>query len=298
MTDQDIKALLHPKEHRYFILSLVALIPIALIIVALVIGTFGAILLFFALAYFGIWFGQKLLRTWYLAHSARVDEHSFPGVHRIVEEVKAELGYEKPIETFVVEEGSFNCLLMPFFQRKILIIHTGLLEEHVTGTEVKWVVARFVGSLRAKSFRLSILQALISTSEKFFFLNLLLYPYERAVVKSGDRLGLAVIDGDITSAVSAMNRLCVGARCASQISLTGIARQEKDMEGFFGFVVRVFSSHPPLVHRYRELLNFARQTYPHRLNEFSHHLLNAAAPQPTGQHQHQPAQQMTAASAP
>jgi len=275
ITDQEIKMLLHPKEHRHFILALIALAPITLILISLVVGTFGFVLLFFALAYFLVWFSQELMRTWFLAHSARVDEHSFPGLHRLVEEVKHELGYKKPVETFVIEEGTFNCLLMPFFQRKILIIHSGLLEQNVSLTEAKWVVARFVGSLRAKSYRLSLLQALISTSEKLLIFNILLYPYERAVVMSGDRLGLALIGGDITSAISAMNRLCVGAQCASQISLGGIASQERDLKGFFGFLVRIFSSHPPLVHRYRELLSFARDMYPHRLAELRHQISDA-----------------------
>ena len=273
MTDQEIKALLHPKESRYYILSLVALTPIALLLTALVIGTFGGVLLFFGFAYLTIWFVQKMIRTWYLAHCARVDEHSFPGVHKIVMDVKSALGYDKPVDVFVVEEGSFNCLLMPFFNRKILVLNSGLLDEGVSAVELKWLVARFIGSLRAKSYRLSIVQALISTSEKLLIFNLLLYPYERAIVMSGDRIGLAAIDGDITSAISAMNRLCVGTRCSSLVSLTGIARQESDIQGFFGFLVRAFSSHPPLVHRYREVLRFANDAYPHRLGDFSRNLV-------------------------
>lgn len=276
MTDQEIKALLHPKEKWYFVLSLFALAPIALLLTALVLGTFGGALLFFAIAYFTIWFAQKMIRTWYLAHCARVDEHSFPGIHKIVEDVKSQLGYDKPVDTFVVEEGSFNCLLMPYFNRKILIINSGLLDEGVSTVELKWVIARFIGSLRAKSYRFSIIQALISTSEKFFIFNILLYPYERAVVMSGDRLGLAVIGGDIASAISAVNRLCVGARCSSLISLEGIARQEEDIRGFFGFMVRILSSYPPLVHRYRELLLFSNETYPHRLKEFSQNIVGKA----------------------
>ncbi len=289
ISDRELKLLLHPKEQRHFILALVALAPITLLLVGLVIGTAGLVLIFFAIAYFLVWFSQELMRTWFLAHSARVDEHSFPGLHRLVEEVKHDLGYEKPVETFVIEEGTFNCLLMPFFQRKILIIHTGLLEQNVSLIEAKWVVARFIGSLRAKSYRLSILQALISTSEKLLIFNLLLYPYERAVVLSGDRLGLAIIGGDIKSALSAMNQLCVGAQCSHQISLTGIARQERDIKGFFGFLVRIFSSHPPLVHRYRELLSFARDHYPHRLGELGQQISHTAPPPYTG-HQTQPAQ--------
>ncbi|MGI9380188.1 MAG: M48 family metallopeptidase [Methyloligellaceae bacterium] len=273
MTDQDIKALLHPKESKYYILSLVALTPIALLLSALVIGTFGGVLLFFGFAYLTIWFVQKMIRTWYLAHCARVDEHNFPGVHNIVMDVKSQLGYDQPVDAFVVEEGSFNCSLMPFFNRKILIINSGLLDEGVSTVELKWIIARFIGSLRAKSYRLSIVQALISTSEKLLIFNIFLYPYERAIVMSGDRLGLAAIGGDITSAISAMNRLCVGARCSSLVSLTGIAKQENDIKGFFGFLVRVLSSHPPLVHRYREILRFANESYPHRLKDFGGNLV-------------------------
>ena len=280
MTDKDIRALLHPKEHRYFVLSLVALIPVVLVLVALVLGTFGAILIFVASAVFTVWLVQRLVRAWYLAHNARIDEHSFPRLHAMIQDVKAQLGYDKPIEAFVVEEGSFNCLLMPFFGRKVLVLNSGLLSRDVPETEIRWVVARFVGSLRAKSYRLSIVQALISTTEKFLIFNIFLYPYERAVVMSGDRLGLELIGGDIRAAISAMNRLCVGPECSSQINLNGIARQEKDLKGFFGFLVRIMSSHPPLVHRYRELLGFARERYPHRIHELRSEFISTPPPQP------------------
>ena len=103
---------------------------------------------------------------------------------------------------------------------------------------------------------------MLSASEKLAVLNLLFYPYERAVVLSGDRIGLALIDGDIAAAIGALNKLSVGVQAGPLVNPAGILRQHEELKTVFGFIAHIYSAHPDLPRRYREILNFARERYP------------------------------------
>jgi hypothetical protein len=112
--------------------------------------------------------------------------------------------------------------------------------------------------------------------------NLLFYPYERAVVLSGDRLGLGVVEGDLRSAMTAMNRLCVGVHCGPYLSTHGMLRQSEELRGVFAFLVRMLSKHPPLPQRYEALLNFAREAYPREFAQFAGATSRESAPRLSG----------------
>jgi hypothetical protein len=282
MRDEDVKRYLHPKETRYFPLAVFAGAPFGIFFILMTIASFGI----FALLAVGVlclvWVSVRMFRARLLGYAAKVDEHNFPSLHAMLAEIKQTLDYDGKVEMFVVEEGSFNSLLVPLFRHKFIVLHAGMLSKEVSRQEVKWMIARFVGSLKAKSCRLSLIQAMIAASEKFVIFNLLFYPYERAVVLSGDRLGLGVIGGDLRSAMIAMNRLCVGVHCGPYLSTHGMVRQREELRGVFAFFVRMLSKHPPLPHRYEALLTFAREAYPRNYAEFTGTTAREPAPRLSG----------------
>jgi len=270
MNDNEVRGLLHPKEGPYFALALLATLPFALIIAALTIGSFGLFLILIAGAVFLIWFTSNLFRAMLLSHAAKVTDDNFPQIHALVEDIKAQLAYKKRVEVFIVEEGSFNSLLISLFNIKVIQLNSEILADGVSEQEIKFIIARFIGGLRAKCYRLTLLQSLISMSEKFLVLNIFLYPYERAVVLSGDRIGLHVIDGDVTSAVIAMNRLCVGVHCGRMLNIRAMLHQREEIRGLFGFLARIFSTHPSMPVRYHEFLTYAKERHPEKWRELAH----------------------------
>lgn len=262
MTEDEIRRLLHPKEGPYFTLCVLVLIPICLVIAALVVSTAGGLLVVLGFGFLVVWFWSHLLRAMLIGGAVRIDTLNFPHIDLILTEVKRALGYGKPVEMFVLGEGAFNAFLQPMFKRKAILFPAAILEDGVSEKEIRWIIGRFVGGLRAKSYRLSFFQALLSVSEKLAIFNLLFYPYERAVVLSGDRIGLALIDGDIATAIGALNKLAVGVRAGPLVNPAGILRQDEELKTVFGFIAHIYSAHPELPRRYREILNFARERYP------------------------------------
>lgn len=284
MTDQEVARLLHPKENSYFLLALVAIAPFAFLIALLILFTFGLLLIYIGFIVLAIWMAAKLFRARLLSQCARVTADNFPRIHAMTEEIKKQLGYDKPVEVYIVQEGLFNSFLVSLFNIKVVLLTSEILCEGVSDQEIKFIIARFIGGLRAKSYRYTLLPELIATTENFVFLNLLLYPYERAVVLSGDRIGLAAIGGDVASAIMAMNRLCVGVHCGVKLNVRAMLLQREDLEDFFGFILNIFSNHPSMPRRYDELLTFAQLTYPEahrRLSLDATHLALETRLQPT-----------------
>ena len=93
--------------------------------------------------------------------------------------------------------------------------------------------------LRARR-QAGVLGWVIRAAQYLVIFNFFLLPYERAMVFTGDRLAVAVIDGDISSAVSAIQKLFVGRQLGYSISPEGIIAQQRQIKGtFFAFLARI-----------------------------------------------------------
>jgi hypothetical protein len=115
----------------------------------------------------------------------------------------------RQISIFVYEHGFFNAGLVRLFRRRAIFLNSEVLETGVSDNEVRWIVGRFVGYLRVQQDT-GIIGLMVHIAERSGIFTLLIFPYSRAMVYTGDRLGLAAIAGDIGSAVSAMQKLLVG----------------------------------------------------------------------------------------
>ena len=103
--------------------------------------------------------------------------------------------------------------------------------------------------------------------------NILLYPYERATKLSGDRMGLAMIDGDICTAVHAMIKLVVGSEIADQVNVKSFIAQERIFgREFFCWLRRALSTFPHHTTRVTELIRFAMERYPQRAETMAKYL--------------------------
>lgn len=267
MTKAELEALRHPSESSRFWISMLIVVPILIYAVLLVIGSFGLALIAVAAIVFINWLAMKTISASWLGSAVRVSPENFPDIHAAVAEYKELFGYRGKIEVYVYDGDGFNAMVVPLLRRKFILINADVIADAKSENEIRWIVARFVGSLASKHYRFSWLQVVIASIEKLLVFNMLLFPYERAVIKSGDQLGLYAIDGDIDSAVRASHRLMVGGALGDRVSLTGVLHQHEAVSGsFFGWFAKCLSPFPHTTTRIANLLRMAGERYPLQLH--------------------------------
>ncbi len=267
ISDNVFLSLKHPLQPRRFALALFfSLILFPLIAAGLIAGTIVIIVPLFA---FLLWLSGRVLFARFLGNSILVSELNYPRIYGIGEELKAAIGYKKKINIFVYEQGNFNAYLMKFFfYRRAVFLNSELLEAGVTDDELRWLIGRFIGYLRARR-QAGFWGWTIRAAQYLLVFNLFLMPYERALVYTGDRIALAVITGDISSAVSAMQKLLVGRQLGYSVNPNGLLDQHRLVKGsIFAFLARLLTAFPHMTARYVDLIGFARERYSPQFERF------------------------------
>jgi hypothetical protein len=261
ISDQAFRALQHPLQKRRFALALIfALFLFPLIAIGLVVGSIFLIVPLIGLL---LWITARILFANFLGNSILVSELNYPRIFAIGEELKRMIGYKKPVSIFVYEQGNFNAYLYKFiFFRRAVFLNSELLENGVTDDEVRWLIGRFIGYLRARQ-RAGFWGWTIRAAQCLLIFNVFLLPYERALVYTGDRIALGVINGDISSAISVMQKLLVGRELGYSVNPGGIVDQQRLVKGsIFAFLARISTGFPHMTSRYVDLIVFARSCYP------------------------------------
>ncbi len=266
MSDRVFYAYAHPLQNRRFYLALVfSIILFPLIAVALVAGTIFLIVPFIALL---LWIGARVFFARMLGNSILVSNLNYPRINTIAEELKTRMGYQKPIYIFVYEQGNFNAYMRYIFFRRALFLNSELLETGVSDDEVRWLVGRFIGYMRARR-QAGVLGWIIRAAQQLVVFNIFILPYDRTLVYTGDRLAVAAINGDIASATSAMQKLLVGRQLGYSVNPEGIIEQQRRVKGsFFAFLARLMTTFPPMTSRYVDLIVFAKAYFPAEYAKF------------------------------
>jgi hypothetical protein len=267
IADDSFLSLKHPLQLRRFALALFfALILFPLIAAGLVAGTVVLIVPLFA---FLLWLSGRVMFAYFMGNSILVSELNYPRIHRIGEDLKAAIGYKKKVNIFVYEQGNFNAYLMKFFfYRRAVFLNSELLEAGVTDDEVRWLVGRFIGYLRARQ-KAGFWGWTIRAAQHLVVFNLFLLPYERALVYTGDRIALAVISGDLSTAISAMQKIFVGRQLGYSVNPNGMVDQHRLVKGsIFALFARLFMAFPHMTARYVDLISFAKERYPAQFGRF------------------------------
>jgi hypothetical protein len=257
----------HPLQKRRFILALVfSALLFPLIALGLIAGTVALIVPLFALL---VWIGARVLFAHYVGNTVLVSEVNYPRINAIAEDLKRRMGYPKRVYIFVLEMSSFNAFLSRLFFRRAIFLTSEILEQGVTDGEARWLVGRFIGYLRARR-QTGALGMIIRAAQKLLVFNLFILPYERAMVYTGDRLALAALGGDVSTATSAMQKLFVGRQLGYSLNPEGILDQQRQLKGtFFGFLARVSTGFPHLTARYVSLIEFAKAFFPEQFGKFA-----------------------------
>jgi hypothetical protein len=218
---------------------------------------------------FVLWVASEIFFAYVLGNAILVSRLNYPRINTIAEEMKKKLGYERQVFIFVYEQGDFNAFLAQQFFRRAIFLNSEILETGVSDDEVRWLVGRFIGYLRARR-QAGAAGWLIRAAQRLLVFNVFILPYERALVYTGDRLAVAGIDGDIVSAISAMQKLMVGRQLGYSVNPEGIVEQQRQVKGnVFAFLSRLMSSFPSTTTRYVDLIVFARAFFPAQYAKFA-----------------------------
>jgi hypothetical protein len=260
MTDQTFYGYMHPLQNRRYYLALVfSILLFPIIAVGLIAGTIVLIVPFFA---FLFWVGMRIFFANMLGNSILVSPENYPRINTITEELKAKLGYKKRVYVFVYESGSFNAYMRHIFFRRAIFLNSELLQNGVSDAEVRWLVGRFIGYMRARQ-QAGVLGWVIRAAQQLLVFNFFILPYERAMVYTGDRIALAEIDGDLSSAISAMQKLLVGRELGYSVNPEGFIAQHRQVKGsVFAFLARLGTGFPHSTARYIDLILFTKAFFP------------------------------------
>jgi hypothetical protein len=198
----------------------------------------------------------------------KVSNFNYPRIHLLSEEVRETLEVKTEIDIFVFEQKNFNSAMVRIFKRRAIFINSEILESGVEDDEVRWLIGRFVGYLRTRQDA-GFIGHLVRITELSGIFTLLVFPYSRAMVYTGDRLGLAAINGNIEAATSAMQKLLVGRSLGYSVNPVGLIEQRRSTKGsLFALLARVSSPFPSTVSRYVDLLAFSKRAFPQDFANF------------------------------
>jgi hypothetical protein len=268
MTREEFRQYVHPRERSRLILAMVFAVPLILIVVAFVIASLGALLLLIGLGAGFVWIIMEVFYAKFVANAIRVSETNYPRLNDLLDEMKKQIGTSKKVDVFVYQQGEFNAYFKRFFARRAIFVNSELLEQGVSDDELRWIIGRFIGRIRSRELK-NVAGWILTVAKKLVVFNLFLMPYERATSYTGDRVALACIDGDVSTAVSAMNKLLVGRSLGYSVNPAGIVEQHRDVKGsFFAFLARLSSDMPHTLTRYVDLIGFAQQQFPQEFQKF------------------------------
>ena len=262
-----VRDLRHPRDGSRFLLALIpsaatfAVAPACLYAaggVKAVAAFVGAVLAVVV----SVWVLIQIHRARLLGGAVRVSSASFPEVQAVVDDACRRLDYRGRLDVWIVEKVDGQVTLTSYLGTKMILVEGGLASDLVTDdrrAQLTFLIARFVGALKAKHLRLTPLLVVIASIKSLRFLNIFIHPYERSIVYSGDQIGLACA-GSLAAGLGVINRLLVGKEIAPEVGAEGVLVQaDEARRGALPRLAQLTSSHPHLTNRYLNLLRFGEQ---------------------------------------
>lgn len=270
---KEFEDLKHPKEDGYFVLALITASIVTVLVFIFTIQTFGGLLLLIGLGVLISWIVMEINHIRFVGNAIRVSPKSFPKVYTIYKALHTEMQMKKEVPIYIVQDGEVNGFISKFFRRRFILFNSelvaGMDNEKFEMAEIEWVIARFLGAIKAKHFRFTLFFYLIDEAEWAYIFNFLLYPYERTIQLTGDNIGL-LANKNLEASLSALNRLMIGNDLSQDLRIEGVLHQAKRLQkhAFFAFIAKLYSPYPYGIRRYLNLLGFAKKEFPDQYRNY------------------------------
>ena len=276
MRSLDIRALQHPAEDSRLLLALSAsavVFGFAAMAVYAIVG--WAVLVEYAayIAAFGVvvWVSLQIFRSRLLGGAVRVTETTLPELQSVFDEVRARLNYHKPVDVYVMDKVDGGSSMTSYLGTRLIRIEGGLAADLLGDdhrAELRFMIGRHVGQLKARHQRLLPIMLAISLVDSLKFLQLFLAPYYRATAKSGDQIA-AACSGDIQATAGMMNRLLVGKELGPRLVVKGVLDQAAIVKRrWLPRLAQLFQSQPHATNRYLNLLAFFARVAPEEIDRW------------------------------
>lgn len=264
-----IKSMLYPGERWRFAIAAVASAAFLLLIVALLIragvGTLVGGLIGLAVVVASVWWVIQLGRARLLGNALKVTPMTFPSLQLLLDDVCEQLEFWGRIEVYVTPKGDPPVNLVTYLGTHIILIEGGLVAELLdqpTMAQLHFLIARHVGALKARQYRLDVLLVILGAANALQFVKPFLLPYYRATAYSGDQIGLACC-GSLEAALEATARLIVGKELAPELPLGGVVPQAALVkQRIMPRLAQFLSPAPHVINRYLNLLMYGRAAEP------------------------------------
>lgn len=258
LDEQVFRSWLHPDEPARARVANIGAVGAGVVLLLLVLLSLGTLLLPLLLLVGAVWLTQRVAEAHLLGQAVLVSPHSFPELDARIRDTCRALAYDKPVRAFVIDDGEVNATLWRFFGRRYLALNSGLVAS-MTPAEQTFVIGRFVGALRARHLRYHELAGVVEGFQKLWLLNLLVLPYLRTTVLSGDRVGLQLC-GDPAAGLRALDKLIIGKDLADRLDPVGIEEQAAQLDrSLFKRLAQLFMAHPFHTDRYLALRRYAQE---------------------------------------
>lgn len=276
MRSLDIRALQHPAEDSRLLLALSAsavVFGFAAMAVYAIVG--WAVLVEYAayIAAFGVvvWVSLQIYRSRLLGGAVRVTETTLPELQSVFDEVRARLNYRKPVDVYVMDKVDGGSSMTSYLGTRLIRIEGGLAADLLGDdhhAELRFMIGRHIGQLKARHQRLLPIMLAISLVDSLKFLQLFLAPYYRATAKSGDQIA-AACSGDIQATAGMMNRLLVGKELGPRLVVKGVLDQAAIVKRrWLPRLAQLFQSEPHATNRYLNLLAFFARVAPEEIGRW------------------------------
>jgi len=216
--------------------------------VLIVLLTMGVAVIFAGVMALSYYMSLRLLRAVWLSQGARVDAEHFPHIQQAVDDVRGTLGYDKPIEVYVVEATLVNALITALLGTRFLVLFSQLVEGAEDDPEqLRALIGHEIGHVVAGHFRFHFLMLLGA------WVPLLWNAWSRACEYTADRIGYAC-SGNLEATERLLATLSVGWRLARHVRPQKMIEQANEATGSLAArYLELTSTHPMLVKRIRAL---------------------------------------------
>ncbi|HNV45671.1 MAG TPA: M48 family metallopeptidase [Spirochaetota bacterium] len=249
----DVKSLRYHTEKDYLVLSIVFGMLYWILLIVL---TFGIIIPIVALVALGLWIFEQFLKAMLFGDAIRVSENQYPELNAIVVDQCRELGMSNAPSVFIVNgQGMINAMAVRVLSKRYVILLSDLVDLMLARDQIR-ELAMIIGHELAHhaAGHLDPKRNLAIAPARFIpFLGT---AYSRACEYTCDRIGYALIR-DKAAAQRALIAVALGARTlASKTNIDAFAAQEREVPRFFGVLTLIFSTHPRMTLRIRQLEGF------------------------------------------
>ncbi|MBI2373781.1 MAG: M48 family metallopeptidase [Deltaproteobacteria bacterium] len=244
----NVNTLRDPAESTAWNALAVASIPVWLAVVAWIVASYGAGLVFIGIFYVMKMMGERFAAAWIKSSGIRVSELQLPEIHRAVVECSGALGMQAP-EVYVVQNTVWNAFATKLAGRKMVVLMSGIVDsmmEHGDEAALRFVVGHELGHLACGHVEPKRTWVLAGG-----WLPWLVLWYKRRCEFTCDRVGTACTDR--AAAIRGLGYLAGGATAARHLNLEAvIAQWESHRSEFFVKYRTIYSTHPPTLWRIAE----------------------------------------------